>query len=89
MAGVAWAQHRGIRRVEVRVDDGPWQEAELAPTVSVDTWVQWQWRWDATPGEHRLQVRATDATGETQTERTQSVAPDGATGWHTITATVR
>ncbi|MFC5922039.1 molybdopterin-dependent oxidoreductase [Micromonospora vulcania] len=89
VAGVAWAQHRGIRRVEVRVDDGPWQEAELAPTVSVDTWVQWQWRWDATPGEHRLQVRATDATGETQTERTQSVAPDGATGWHTITATVR
>ena len=50
VAGVAWAQHRGIRRVEVRVDDGPWQEAELAPTVSVDTWVQWSWRWDATAG---------------------------------------
>ncbi|RAO47686.1 Sulfite oxidase [Micromonospora noduli] len=89
VAGVAWAQHRGIRRVEVRVDDGPWQEAALAPTVSVDTWVQWSWRWDATPGEHRLQVRATDATGETQTERTQDVVPDGATGWHTITVTVR
>ncbi|MER7592144.1 molybdopterin-dependent oxidoreductase [Micromonospora sp. NPDC127501] len=89
VAGVAWAQHRGIRRVEVRVDDGPWQEAVLAPTVSVDTWVQWSWRWDATPGEHRLQVRATDATGETQTERTQDVVPDGATGWHTITVTVR
>jgi DMSO/TMAO reductase YedYZ molybdopterin-dependent catalytic subunit len=89
VAGVAWAQHRGIRRVEVRVDDGEWQQAELAPTVSVDTWVQWSWRWDATPGEHRLQVRATDATGETQTERTQGVAPDGATGWHTVTVTVR
>lgn len=89
VAGVAWAQHRGIRRVEVRVDGGPWQEATLAPTVSVDTWVQWSWRWDATPGEHRLQVRATDATGETQTERTQGVAPDGATGWHTVTVTVR
>ncbi|SCF17906.1 DMSO/TMAO reductase YedYZ, molybdopterin-dependent catalytic subunit [Micromonospora saelicesensis] len=89
VAGVAWAQHRGIRRVEARVDDGPWQEAALAPTVSVDTWVQWSWRWDATPGEHRLQVRATDATGETQTERTQDVVPDGATGWHTITVTVR
>ncbi|MET8350997.1 MULTISPECIES: molybdopterin-dependent oxidoreductase [unclassified Micromonospora] len=89
VAGVAWAQHRGIRRVEVRVDGGPWQEAELAPTVSVDTWVQWSWRWDATPGEHRLQVRATDATGETQTERTQGVVPDGATGWHTVTVTVR
>ncbi|MCG5437833.1 molybdopterin-dependent oxidoreductase, partial [Micromonospora foliorum] len=89
VAGVAWAQHRGIRRVEVRVDDGQWQEAALAPTVSVDTWVQWSWRWDATPGEHRLQVRATDATGETQTERTQDVVPDGATGWHTVTVTVR
>ncbi|MFI6783553.1 molybdopterin-dependent oxidoreductase [Micromonospora sp. NPDC050276] len=89
VAGVAWAQHRGIRRVEVRVDNQDWQQAELAPTVSVDTWVQWSWRWDATPGEHRLQVRATDATGETQTERTQGVAPDGATGWHTVTVTVR
>ncbi|MEU8218708.1 molybdopterin-dependent oxidoreductase [Micromonospora taraxaci] len=89
VAGVAWAQHRGIRRVEVRVDGGPWQEATLAPTVSVDTWVQWSWSWDATPGEHRLQVRATDATGETQTERTQGVVPDGATGWHTVTVTVR
>lgn len=89
VAGVAWAQHRGISRVEVRVDDGQWQEATLAPTVSVDTWVQWSWRWDATPGEHRLQVRATDATGETQTERTQDVVPDGATGWHSVTVTVR
>ncbi|MFI6260823.1 molybdopterin-dependent oxidoreductase [Micromonospora sp. NPDC051006] len=89
VAGVAWAQQRGIRRVEVRVDDGPWQDAALAPTVSVDTWVQWSWGWDATPGEHRLQVRATDATGETQTAREQGVAPDGATGWHTVTVTVR
>ncbi|MEU7613018.1 molybdopterin-dependent oxidoreductase [Micromonospora sp. NPDC049204] len=89
VAGVAWAQHRGISRVEVRVDGGDWQQAELAPTVSVDTWVQWSWRWDATPGEHRLQVRATDATGETQTERTQGVVPDGATGWHTVTVNVR
>ncbi|MEU5908282.1 molybdopterin-dependent oxidoreductase [Micromonospora sp. NPDC047467] len=89
VAGVAWAQQRGIRRVEVRVDGGPWQEAELAPTVSVDTWVQWSWRWDATPGEHQLQVRATDATGETQTERTQGVVPDGATGWHTVPVLVR
>ncbi|MEH0973068.1 molybdopterin-dependent oxidoreductase [Micromonospora sp. CPCC 205546] len=89
VAGVAWAQHRGIRRVEVRVDDGPWREAELAPVVSVDTWVQWSWRWDASPGEHTLTVRATDVTGETQTGRRQAVAPDGATGWHAVTVTVR
>ncbi|MEH0828236.1 molybdopterin-dependent oxidoreductase [Micromonospora sp. CPCC 205714] len=89
VAGVAWAQHRGISRVEVRVDGGPWREATLAPTVSVDTWVQWSWRWDATPGEHTLQVRATDATGEPQTGREQPVEPDGATGWHTVRVTVR
>ncbi|MGN9776337.1 molybdopterin-dependent oxidoreductase [Micromonospora sp. H33] len=89
VAGVAWAQHRGIRRVEVRVDEGPWQEAKLATTVSVETWVQWSWRWDATPGEHKLEVRATDSTGETQTGRRSAVAPDGATGWHTVRVTVR
>ncbi|MEU0962329.1 sulfite oxidase [Micromonospora aurantiaca] len=88
VAGVAWAQHRGIRRVEVRVDGGPWQEATPAPAVSADTWVQWSWRWDATPGEHTLQVRATDTTGETQTEQRAPVAPDGATGWHTVRVTV-
>ncbi|MFI2646496.1 molybdopterin-dependent oxidoreductase [Micromonospora fulviviridis] len=88
VAGVAWAQHRGIRRVEVRVDDGPWQEATLAPTASVDTWVQWSWRWAAGPGEHTLQVRATDAGGETQPEQRRPVAPDGATGWHTVKVTV-
>ncbi|RLQ03144.1 molybdopterin-binding oxidoreductase [Micromonospora sp. BL1] len=88
VAGVAWAQHRGIRRVEVRADGGPWQEATLAPAVSADTWVQWSWRWDATPGEHTLQVRATDTAGETQTEQHAPVAPDGATGWHTVRVTV-
>lgn len=84
VAGVAWAQHRGIRAVEVRVDEGPWQPAALAPTVSVDTWVQWSWHWEATPGEHTLQVRATDATGEVQTGERRPVEPDGATGWHTV-----
>ncbi|MEU2615937.1 molybdopterin-dependent oxidoreductase [Micromonospora sp. NPDC007271] len=88
VAGVAWAQHRGIRRVEVRVDGGPWQGVTLAPAVSVDTWVQWSWRLDATPGEHTLQVRATDADGVTQPPERRPVAPDGATGWHTVRVTV-
>nr|MDT0661146.1 molybdopterin-dependent oxidoreductase [Micromonospora sp. DSM 115978] len=89
VAGVAWAQHRGIQRVEVRVDDGAWQEATLADTVSIDTWVQWSWRWEATPGEHTLQVRATDSAGEVQTQERRPVEPDGATGWHTVRVTVR
>jgi DMSO/TMAO reductase YedYZ molybdopterin-dependent catalytic subunit len=84
VAGVAWAQHRGIARVEVQVDGGPWQEARLADTVSADTWRQWSWRWDATPGEHELVVRATDTTGETQPAEPRPPAPDGATGWHTV-----
>ena len=75
MAGVAWAQHRGISRVEVRVDGGGWQEATLAPAVSVDTWVQWSWRWPATAGEHTLQVRATDRDGETQTAAGRAGGP--------------
>jgi DMSO/TMAO reductase YedYZ molybdopterin-dependent catalytic subunit len=84
VAGVAWAQHRGIERVEVQVDGGPWELARLADTVSADTWRQWSWRWEAIAGPHRLAVRATDATGETQPAEPRPPAPDGATGWHTI-----
>ena len=85
VAGVAWAQGRGIAKVEVQVDDGEWQEATLATDVSDDTWRQWVLDWEATPGDHVLRVRATDGTGETQTGERTPVAPDGATGWHQIT----
>jgi len=84
VAGVAWAQHRGIRSVEVQVDDGAWQPARLAADVSVDAWRQWVLDWDATPGRHRLRVRATDGAGAVQTGASAPPAPDGATGWHTI-----
>jgi DMSO/TMAO reductase YedYZ molybdopterin-dependent catalytic subunit len=84
VAGVAWAQHRGIAKVEVRVDDGDWQQAALAATVSIDTWRLWTWTWPASPGQHTLQVRATDNAGEVQTQIKAPPAPDGATGWHTI-----
>jgi sulfite oxidase len=88
VAGVAWAQHRGIERVEVRVDEGPWQLAELAPVPSADTWRQWLWRWDARPGDHTLEVRATDGDGVTQTARRTDPFPAGATGWHARSVTV-
>ncbi|HEX6265039.1 MAG TPA: Ig-like domain-containing protein, partial [Actinomycetota bacterium] len=84
VAGVAWAQHRGIDRVEVRVDDGAWEPAELGAEDTIDTWRQWVYRWDATPGSHALAVRATDGEGETQTEDTVPPFPDGATGYHSI-----
>ncbi len=85
IAGTAWAQRRGIDRVEVRVDDGPWQDAALADEYSIDTWRMWSWTWDAPPGLHTLHVRATDGTGETQTETRRGTVPDGATGWHSRT----
>ncbi len=89
VAGVAWAQHRGIARVEVQVDDGAWQDATLAAAPSADTWRQWSLRWAAAAGRHTLRVRATDATGATQTAARAEPAPDGATGWHDITVDVR
>ncbi|MGW1994279.1 molybdopterin-dependent oxidoreductase [Embleya sp. NPDC001921] len=89
VAGVAWAQHRGIAAVEVQVDEGPWQPAELAPRTTTDTWRQYRWMWDAAPGRHVLRVRATDGTGAVQTARNADVVPDGATGHHRIGVTVR
>jgi len=88
VAGVAWSQGRGIDRVEVRVDEGPWSAAELATEDNEDTWRQWVWQWDAEPGTHRLEVRATDRTGATQTSDRAPIAPDGSTGWHSVTVTV-
>jgi DMSO/TMAO reductase YedYZ molybdopterin-dependent catalytic subunit len=82
IAGVAWAQHRGIAKVEVRVDGGEWMEATLGTDVSDDSWRQWTLVWDAPAGDHEIEVRATDKTGETQTERVAPPAPDGATGYH-------
>ncbi|MGH3682540.1 MAG: molybdopterin-dependent oxidoreductase, partial [Natronosporangium sp.] len=88
IAGVAWAQRRGIDQVQVSVDDQDWQPAELLPTASPDTWVQWRYRWPATPGQHSLRVRAVDGAGDLQTGQRTGPFPDGATGWHTITVTI-
>jgi hypothetical protein len=88
VAGVAWAPDRGIDRVEVQVDDGDWQEAEISTPISDATWVQWVLRWDATSGGHRIRVRATDGTGEVQTAETSRPDPDGARGHHTISVQV-
>ncbi|WP_371592117.1 molybdopterin-dependent oxidoreductase [Streptomyces virginiae] len=87
VAGVAWAQHRGIQRVEVRVDDGPWQEAELAEQATTDTWRQWSFPWKTTPGGHNLTVRATDGTGQVQTDQRARTIPDGASGRHSVFVT--
>ncbi|MGV0852883.1 molybdopterin-dependent oxidoreductase [Mycolicibacterium phlei] len=92
--GVAWAQHRGVRAVEVRIDgpdgEGDWQQAELGTAYSNDTWRLWRFPWQATrPGLHTIAVRATDNTGETQTADFANPIPDGATGWHTVGFSVK
>ncbi|WP_309615803.1 molybdopterin-dependent oxidoreductase [Salinibacterium sp.] len=88
IAGVAWAQHRGVERVEVRVDDGAWQPATLAEAISIDTWRQWFLPWDAPSGSHTIAVRATGAPNDTQRENRVPVAPNGSEGYHTVTVTV-
>ncbi len=89
VGGVAWAVHRGIDAVEVRVDDGPWQPAQLAAVPGQDTWRQWLFPWEATSGRHTLTVRATGADGDVQTQERAEPIPDGATGWHSIVVNVR
>jgi DMSO/TMAO reductase YedYZ molybdopterin-dependent catalytic subunit len=88
VAGVAWAQHKGVEAVEARVDNGPWQEATLAAVPGIDTWRQWVWEWDATSGTHLIEARATDKTGYTQTSLVEDVAPNGASGYPATQVTV-
>jgi DMSO/TMAO reductase YedYZ molybdopterin-dependent catalytic subunit len=83
--GVAWAQPRGVKAVEVRIDDGPWQPAQLGASYTDDAWRLWSFNWQADqPGPHQIAVRATDNTGAVQTSEQADVIPDGATGWHTV-----
>lgn len=89
IAGVAWAPTRGIEAVEVRIDDGPWQEATLAARLDVDCWRQWFLPWETDAGVHHITVRATDGAGEVQTDERTPVAPDGASGHHEIRVQVR
>ncbi|OBA78009.1 oxidoreductase [Mycolicibacterium mucogenicum] len=87
--GVAWAQNRGVRAVEVRIDDGPWRPATLGAAYSNDTWRLWSYTWQADqPGRHTITVRATDNTGAVQTADVAGAVPDGATGWHSVPFTV-
>jgi DMSO/TMAO reductase YedYZ molybdopterin-dependent catalytic subunit len=88
IAGVAWAQHRGIDAVEVRVDRGPWQQATLAAVPGIDTWRQWAMHWDAAAGNHIIEARATDKTGRTQTAMQAAPEPNGASGYPIVQVTV-
>ena len=89
IGGIAWAGDRGIQKVEVRVDDGPWEEAQMrTPPLSNLTWVQWRYDWSGDSGRHTFTVRATDGTGELQTEEINDPHPSGATGYHSLTTSI-
>ena len=88
VAGAAWAQDRGISKVEVQVDGGPWNPATLGAQDTIDTWRQWEWTWQAAGGNHQLAVRATDDTGTVQTAQNAPPFPSGSTGWHTVDVVV-
>jgi DMSO/TMAO reductase YedYZ molybdopterin-dependent catalytic subunit len=89
VAGIAWAQHIGVGEVEVRLDNGPWQPAELSTKVNDDTWRMWWAELVVPPGSHQISCRATDNSGYRQTPDRAGTVPDGATGWHTVTFTAK
>lgn len=85
MGGVAWAQTVGIEKVELKIDDGEWNEADLGASDTDETWRQWSWTWDeATEGRHTVTVRSTNKNGETQTSDRAAIRPNGTTGWHSV-----
>ncbi len=87
IGGIAWAGDRGIQKVEIQVDDGPWAETVLrTPALSGLTWIQWRYDWPPVPGRHTFRVRATDGTGTPQISRVADTYPAGATGYHSVTA---
>ena len=89
IGGSAWAQTKGISKVQIQLDGGQWMDATLATEASVDTWRQWSYVWDNAPaGSHNVRVRAYDTAGELQIEQQAPPEPDGSTGWHSITFTV-
>ena len=88
IAGIAWAPTRGIERVEVNIDNEGWLPCQLGEALGDESWVQWHREWTPSEGRHRIQVRATDGDGITQSGEPVDPAPNGAEGWHTITVTV-
>lgn len=88
VAGVAWAMDVGVEQVQVRVDGGQWQDAEIAEAGTSSTWRQWRWEWDAEAGTHDLEVRAVDNNGNVQLEEEAAPAPNGSQGYDQVTVTV-
>ena len=67
LEGRAWSGSGPVVRVEVSADAGAsWSPADVGPRIGPFAWAPWSFEWDASPGEHELLVRASDAAGHTQ-----------------------
>jgi hypothetical protein len=89
IGGIAFAGARGISKVEVQVDDGPWNEAKLAtPPLGPLTWVLWRYDWPYVPGAHVFRTRAYDGRGVLQPTAPRGPRPDGASGIHSMAMTL-
>ena len=86
VGGIAFAGARGISKVEVRVDGGPWQEAMLRTPLSETTWVIWRYDWPFQAGRHEFEVRCAELDGTPQIEEERGNRPSGATGIHSKSA---
>ena len=82
VGGIAWAGDRQISKVELRVDEGPWQEAQLRSPLSETTWVIWRYDWPFVAGNHKFEVRCQEGDGTPQIETSRDNRPSGATGTH-------
>jgi DMSO/TMAO reductase YedYZ molybdopterin-dependent catalytic subunit len=88
VGGMAFAGARGISKVEVRVDGGPWQAAQLRSPLSETTWVFWRYEWPFEAGQHTFEVRCAEGDGTPQIEETRPNRPSGATGIHSRRASL-
>jgi hypothetical protein len=88
VGGIAYAGARGISKVEVRVDGGPWEPAQLRAPLSETTWVIWRYEWPFAAGEHTFEVRCAEADGTPQIEEASDARPDGSSGIHSLEASL-
>jgi DMSO/TMAO reductase YedYZ molybdopterin-dependent catalytic subunit len=82
IGGIAYSGARGISRVQVRVDGGEWQDAQLRSPLSETTWVIWRYEWPFAAGQHLFEVRCAEGDGTPQIEEVTDNRPSGATGIH-------
>lgn len=88
VAGVAWAQHIGVAKVQVRIDSGDWRDTTMGPDAGIEFWRQWRYSWRAGSGQHTLECRVIDDTGTPQVEQRATPFPDGASGLQSVVVNV-